>query len=238
MKKIVIPFLISAFLTQPVFASVIQDNVINCTEDLKNSINTKLDSIPDEIINQFYDAGGNIVFKDSITYQGKNVKGIFYENTNMIEVVNEELSSHYLAHEIGHFIYSKAELSNEDKNKLNTLYTVFGMYGPPFTSTEETFAELYAFTKTGYGGYYLNQNDYNLIKRIEKSVSEQYDKKSHWENENGIWYLKDYQNNLLTGWNKVNGIWYFLDQDGKLLLNTTTPDGYRVDQNGAWMKDL
>lgn len=238
MKKLFTALLISTMISQPTFAAVLQQNVINCNEETKLEVNRTLDSIPDEIMNQFYESGGKITFKDSIRYQGKDVKGIYYQKTNEIEVVNDELNYHYLAHEIGHFIYSKSKITNDDKNELNLLYSVFGMYGPPFTSTEETFAELYAFTKTGYGGYYLNQNDYNLIKRIEKSVSEQYDKKSHWENENGIWYLKDYQNNLLTGWNKVNGIWYFLDQDGKLLLNTTTPDGYRVDQNGAWMKDL
>ena len=237
MKKIFVSFLISILLTQPIYASVIQDNTTNCTEDLKNSINTKLDLIPDEIMNQFYDVGGSITFKNSISYQGKDVKGIFYAGTNAIEVVNEELSYHYLAHEIGHFIYLKAELTNEDKNNLNTLYSVFGMYGAPFTSQEETFAELYAFTKTGYGGYYLNSKDISLIKKIEKSVSDQYINKNTWIYENNNWYLINKNNQKLTGWQKVNGIWYYLNEEGILLINTTTPDGFKVNSDGAWIKD-
>ena len=30
--------------------------------------------------------------------------------------------------------------------------------------------------------------------------------------------------------------WYYLGKSGVMLTNTTTPDGYRVDKNGAWVR--
>ena len=38
-----------------------------------------------------------------------------------------------------------------------------------------------------------------------------------------------------TGWFEVNGKWYYADNSGALLINTTTPDGYRVNENGEWV---
>ena len=34
----------------------------------------------------------------------------------------------------------------------------------------------------------------------------------------------------------ANGIWYYLGQDGVMLTNTTTPDGYKVGADGAWIR--
>ena len=46
---------------------------------------------------------------------------------------------------------------------------------------------------------------------------------------------------MYTGWHEIDGTWYFFQEisDGKrgaLLKNTTTPDGYQVDEKGAWVK--
>jgi len=35
-------------------------------------------------------------------------------------------------------------------------------------------------------------------------------------------------------WIQVQGKWYYLDSSGKMLRNTYTPDGYYVDNSGAW----
>jgi glucan-binding YG repeat protein len=46
---------------------------------------------------------------------------------------------------------------------------------------------------------------------------------------------------MKTGWLRdTDGKWYFLETRhnghfGAMLCNTTTPDGYRVDANGAWI---
>lgn len=45
---------------------------------------------------------------------------------------------------------------------------------------------------------------------------------------------------MLIGWQQIDGKWYYFSKDegsgtmGALLLNTITPDGYHVDQTGAW----
>lgn len=40
----------------------------------------------------------------------------------------------------------------------------------------------------------------------------------------------------INQWVQTNGIWYYLGETGKMLTNTTTPDGYKVDANGAWIQ--
>lgn len=40
---------------------------------------------------------------------------------------------------------------------------------------------------------------------------------------------------MLTGWQQVGGKWYYLNSLGKLLINTITPDGYYVNDNGEWI---
>ena len=54
---------------------------------------------------------------------------------------------------------------------------------------------------------------------------------------------------MYTGWNLISGQWYYFNtatkaastaaagsSRGSLVVNCTTPDGYRVDVNGAWIK--
>ena len=54
-----------------------------------------------------------------------------------------------------------------------------------------------------------------------------------WNKIGDNWYLFGASGAMLRGWQTVNGKQYFLAEDGKCLINTTTPDGYRVDENGA-----
>lgn len=37
-------------------------------------------------------------------------------------------------------------------------------------------------------------------------------------------------------WIETNGMWYYVLEDGKLLVSGTSPDGYKVDANGVWIK--
>lgn len=48
------------------------------------------------------------------------------------------------------------------------------------------------------------------------------------------WYYCNEDGIMQTGWVQLNDNWYYLrPEDGSLLINTTTPDGYYVDGNGA-----
>lgn len=54
------------------------------------------------------------------------------------------------------------------------------------------------------------------------------------------WYYFNSEGYMVTGWHLINGKWYYFNPVsdgtmGRLFVNTVTPDGYRVDQNGAWI---
>lgn len=51
----------------------------------------------------------------------------------------------------------------------------------------------------------------------------------------GSWYYLDGSGAMKTGWMKVSGKWYYAYSSGALAINTTTPDGYRVNYNGEWV---
>lgn len=56
-----------------------------------------------------------------------------------------------------------------------------------------------------------------------------------WQNINGVWYyLKDW-GGMATGWQFINGNWYYFYAGGSMAADTVTPDGFRVNQNGAWI---
>lgn len=82
-----------------------------------------------------------------------------------------------------------------------------------------------------------------------------------WGKVDGSWYYFDKGNAMCTGWIKLGNTYYYLDPTsgkmvtgwatiggtsyyfsteastlGAMLANTTTPDGYTVDANGAWVK--
>ncbi|MBS6953516.1 MAG: hypothetical protein KH230_09805 [Enterocloster asparagiformis] len=54
-----------------------------------------------------------------------------------------------------------------------------------------------------------------------------------WLDINGIWYYFDGQGYLCQNrWIPWSGNYYYVGADGALLINTTTPDGYKVDAEG------
>ncbi len=70
------------------------------------------------------------------------------------------------------------------------------------------------------------------------------DAKLGWFNVNGKWYYSDpegpeeddYIYILTNTWVKNNTKYYYLGSDGAMLVNCTTPDGYKVGSDGAWIK--
>ena len=59
--------------------------------------------------------------------------------------------------------------------------------------------------------------------------------KTGWLKDNGNWYYLDSSGAMKTGWFTVSGKWYYAYSSGALAINTTTPDGYRVNANGEWV---
>lgn len=56
-----------------------------------------------------------------------------------------------------------------------------------------------------------------------------------WLKDNGSWYYLQDSGAMKTGWMKVSGKWYYAYSSGALAINTTTPDGYRVNYDGEWV---
>jgi len=56
-----------------------------------------------------------------------------------------------------------------------------------------------------------------------------------WDNGNGTWPKSTWQ--WCDGNNDGTAECYYFDANGYCLLNTTTPDGYKVDANGAWIEN-
>lgn len=51
----------------------------------------------------------------------------------------------------------------------------------------------------------------------------------------GWWYQNDDGSYINNGWNWVDGKCYYFMPNGYCLTGTQTPDGYTVDENGAWV---
>ncbi len=51
------------------------------------------------------------------------------------------------------------------------------------------------------------------------------------------WFYLNTDGTMRTGWlQDVTGIWYYLKPNGVMAVNETTPDGYHVGANGAWIQ--
>lgn len=54
-----------------------------------------------------------------------------------------------------------------------------------------------------------------------------------WQNINNRRYFLDNSGAMLMGWQNIGGQYYYFDATGALVTNTTTPDGYWLDENGV-----
>ena len=68
--------------------------------------------------------------------------------------------------------------------------------------------------------YYLNHEDGIMLVGLHKI--------------NGDHYYLDSTGAMQTGWNRIDGNWYYFQTNGSLLKNATTPDGYKVNEEGIW----
>ena len=77
------------------------------------------------------------------------------------------------------------------------------------------------WVKTGGSWYYLNSSGAM---------------KTGWVKTGGSWYYLSSSGAMQTGWFSVSGKWYYAYGSGALAISTTTPDGYKVNYNGEWIR--
>ena len=56
-----------------------------------------------------------------------------------------------------------------------------------------------------------------------------------WNHQHGWYYVNDDGSSPYDGWMWIDGRCYCFDAEGFLLTDTVTPDGYAVNQDGAWI---
>jgi len=59
---------------------------------------------------------------------------------------------------------------------------------------------------------------------------------SNWQYIDDCWYYFNGSGYMVTGWVNWNSIWYYCGEGGAMLINTTTPDGFEVGSDGAWIQ--
>lgn len=77
------------------------------------------------------------------------------------------------------------------------------------------------WVKTGGSWYYLNSSGAM---------------QTGWVKIGGLWYYLNSSGAMQTGWFSVSGKWYYAYGSGALAISTTTPDGYKVNYNGEWIR--
>ena len=115
------------------------------------------------------------------------------------------------------------------------------------TQVTPAFAGSWKNTQSGWN--YINDNGSKALGWIQTPSGWYYLDtsglmKTGWlQDADGKWYFLDtakgiQEGKMLTGWNWIDGYCYYFDnQSGALLVNTTTPDGYKVNADGKWEKD-
>lgn len=62
--------------------------------------------------------------------------------------------------------------------------------------------------------------------------------KTGWQKDERGWRCLDEHGEChKSGWKEIDEKWYCFAEDGYLYVSTTTPDGYKVDENGVWVKE-
>lgn len=97
------------------------------------------------------------------------------------------------------------------------------------------------WAKSGNSWYYLNGSGAMQTGWIKSGNSWYYLNSSGamqtgWLKTGASWYYLNGSGAMKTGWFTVSGKWYYAYHSGALAVNTTTPEGYKVNYNGEWVK--
>ena len=102
------------------------------------------------------------------------------------------------------------------------------------TKNNETNRKLATKTKTNL--WFYDEKGWSADEIGGNSIRETW-KELEWQGKLN-WYYFGKDGYMLTGWQWINGKCYLLDiKTGMLYVNTTTPDGYKVNANGEWVEN-
>lgn len=89
-------------------------------------------------------------------------------------------------------------------------------------SLSSVFSSFAAWTMDGTNWVYQNEDGSYAV--------------NEWKKSGKFWfYLGEDGHMVLNKWHRDDdGKWYYLSQDGNMLTDTTTPDGYTVNEDGCW----
>lgn len=73
--------------------------------------------------------------------------------------------------------------------------------------------------------YYYVYEDYHFAKNEWKYVADEW------------YYFGDNEKSIQNTWAEIDGKWYYFDKFSVMLHDTTTPDGYTVGSDGAWITE-
>lgn len=61
---------------------------------------------------------------------------------------------------------------------------------------------------------------------------------NQWKQIGEYWYyFGENGKSIQSAWKEINGKWYYFDEYSIMLHDTTTPDGYYVGSDGAWVQE-
>ena len=84
-------------------------------------------------------------------------------------------------------------------------------------------------------GWFLDEKDGSWYYLQKTSDGSQGKMQTGWIKEGEAWYYLGPTGRMTKGWNWINGKCYYMDQkNGHMLADCVTPDGYTVDETGAW----
>lgn len=102
-----------------------------------------------------------------------------------------------------------------------------------FTFILSLFAQFVAFGE-GMGAIKYNDHEQVLCYVYDDGTCATNQWKQMW----GNWYYFDEEGKSKQNtWAEIDGKWYYFDQWSVMLHDTTTPDGYTVGTDGAWIQD-
>ena len=80
-------------------------------------------------------------------------------------------------------------------------------------------------------------DDNPITKYGEKQFSQVSNNTNGWKQDKGGWWFQNSDGTYPTNtWKEINGKQYYFGSDGYMFSNRTTPDGYNVGEDGAWIQ--